>query len=200
MLRVPKVPSFGWHLSTATGQPAAAFGTSVTPGNNTYGTYAELIDGALVTDDVWAVRIQVNSNTVSGAARDTLLTIGIDPTAGTSYTDHISHLLVSDANTYTSDHGGVWYDFPFRIPAGSSIAAKASVNNATVGTLRCWMQLYGRPESSEVSPLGTKFRTFGEVTASSRGTLVTPGTTSEGAWTQLGSALTDANAHRPCGR
>lgn len=191
MIRAQHVPEYLWSLSTTTGQPSGTFGTSVTPGNNTYGTYAELIDGALVTEDVWKLRINVNSNSVSAALRDTLITVGIDPTAGTSYTDKLTDLMVSDAAAYDVHCGGVWYEFPYFIPAGSSIAVKASVNNGTVGSLRCWMTLYGKPKRPEITPLGTIFRSFGAVTASSRGTLVTPGTASEGAWTQLGSATVE---------
>lgn len=184
-------PEYGWSLVTATGRPAAAWGTSVTPGNNTYGSYAELIDGALVTQDVWWIDILISSGATAAAARDLIVTIGIDPSAGTSYVDTINHLLGSGAAAYDVYSGGVWYGFPLRIPAGSSIAAKASVNNATVGTVRVTARLYGLPRHPEVTPLGSFVRSFGVTLGSSSGTTVTPGTTSEGSYAQLGTATAE---------
>ena len=126
-------------------RPAAAWGTSVTPGNNTYGSYAALISGASVTDDAHGILININSVSTSTAAKDCIVTIGIDPAGGASYTAFIEHLLCSCAGAYASAQcgaGGVNYYFPVRVPSGSSIAAKASVNNATVGTVRVAVTLY----------------------------------------------------------
>jgi hypothetical protein len=172
-------------------QPAAAYGTSVTPGNNSYGSYASVIAGASVTDDVFGIYIQVCANTTSTAARDTILTIGLDPAGGTSFTDTINHLLVSCAGLYfgAASGPGVSYFFPLFIKAGTSIGAKASVNNATVGTLRCSVRLLCQPSRPELVRVGSFVTTFGDTVASSTGTAVTAGTASEGTYTQLGSAL-----------
>lgn len=175
-------------------RPAAARGTSVTPGNNTYGSYASLIAGASVTDDIFEIWININSVQVTNTAKDCLVTIGVDPAGGTSFSDKISHLLGSCAgpfNASVSGAGGVWYRFPLFIKAGSSIGAKASVNNATVGTASIHVILFGQPSHPELLRYGTVVRTFGENTAASRGTLVTPGTTSDGSYVQLGSALAE---------
>lgn len=188
-LAVASANDYRWQLSTQQGvRPAAAYGTVVTPGNNTKGSWAELIDGALVTEDVWFILVNLNSNAVSAAARDTLVDIGIDPSAGTSYVVKIPNLLMAGASRYNVGSGGVWYCFPLHIPAGSSIAARSSVNNATVGTHRCFAILLGAPRRPETTRKGTYIEAFGATEASSRGTTVTPGTTSEGAWTQLGTA------------
>lgn len=190
-LLVPSGPEYLWSAQSSTAQPAANYGTAIVPGNNTYGTYTQVMSSATLSEDCWWIRINVNSNNVAAALRDTLLTIGVDPAGGSSYVDTLKHLLVSDAQNYNLGGGGVWYDFPFFIAAGSSIAAKASVNNATVGTLRVFIQVWGRPKYPEITRVGRIFRTFGEVTASSRGTVITPGTTNEGGWTQLGSATAE---------
>lgn len=190
-LIIPAPPQFQWQLATTDAAPTDLYGTSVTPGNNTKGSYAELIDGALVPYDVWLVRINFNSNAVSGAARDTIVDIGIDPTAGTSYSVIIPDLLATSAGPYGLRSIDYW--FPLHIPAGSSIAARASVNNGTVGTLRCWATLFGKPRHPELTWKGSKVEAIGIVSGSSRGTSVTPGTASEGSWTSLGTVTKQAH-------
>jgi len=193
MLYVPSLAEYNWRLSTTAIRPTANYGTVVTPGNNTKGSYAQLIAGASVTEDVYFISININSNSVTTAIRDTILDIGIDQAGGTSYTVKIPDLLCSAASPYNVFAGGVWYHFPIFIKAGSSIGARASVNNSTVGTLRCWARLYGRPSRPEYTKVGHQVLAFGIVAASSRGTLITPGTTSEGAWTSLGAIGTSVN-------
>lgn len=183
--------------SVASGtRPAVAWGTSITPGNNTYDSYTEVMPAASVTDDAHAILININSVSVSTAARDCIVTIGIDPAGGSNYVAFIEHLLCSDAGAYVTAQcgaGGVYYYFPVRVPSGSSLAAKASVNNATVGTVRVAITLYraSRPESVYV---GSFVQTFGAVEASSCGTSVTPGTTSPGDWVSVGTVTTPIRA------
>jgi len=167
-------------------RPAAAWGTSVTPGNNAYGSYVQVLTAT--SDETYLMRVTLNSFAVSAAARDALVTIGIDPAGGSSYSDLIVDLVASCAHTYIA--GPVVYEFPLRVPAGATLAAKATVNNATVGTGSVAIELFGRPSRPELVKAGSFVQTFGNVPASSRGTPVTFGTTGEGAWTQIGSALT----------
>lgn len=170
-------------------RPAAAWGTSITPGNNTYGSYTQVL--AATSDETFLCRITLNSWSTAAAARDALVTIGIDPAGGTSYTDMIVDLVASCAPSYTAGTApATIYEFPLRIPAGATLAAKATVNNATVGTGRVALTLFGRPSRPELVKAGSFVQTFGSTPASSSGTAITPGTASEGAWTQLGSALT----------
>jgi hypothetical protein len=147
---------------------------------------------ASIVNEVWAVWINIHAAQVSAQARDIIVDIGIDPAGGTSYTVHIPDLIGSCAAFHSSGvnaaGGGHSYYFPLMIPAGSSIAARASVNNATVGTVRVWMKVYGKPTYPELTKRGSVCASFGIVAASSRGTVVTPGTTAEGAWVSLGTA------------
>lgn len=177
-------------------QPAAGFGTTVTPAQNAYGSYASIISGANVTDDVYEIWINANSSFTSAEARDALLTLGIDPAGGTSFTDLINHLLISCSGessllTATAVGGGIWYRFPVFIKAGTSIGAKASVNNATVRTVNVHVVLMCRPTHPELLRVGTFVRTFGADTAVSAGTGVTLGGAAEGSFVQLGSALAE---------
>lgn len=183
-------PEFMWHLSSVGGtRPSATWGTSVTPAQNTFTTaaWAEVFAGAAVVNDVWGVSVLVHANSVATAARDTLLNIGIDPAGGTSYSTIIPQLLVSCAGGLGTGGGNVCYYFPIRIPAGSSIAAQASVNNATVGTLRVIVGLFGLPRHPHLTRVGSYVTAIGTVAGSSRGTTVTVGTTSDGSWTSLGT-------------
>jgi hypothetical protein len=170
-------------------RPTAAYGTTVTPGNNTYGSWAQLLTAT--SEDADWIEININSISASATATDTLVTIGVDPAGGTSYTDLIPHLLATAASPYFGSNavGGIWYRFPLRIRAGSTLAARASQNNASPSTGSVLVRLY-RQSRPDVGPrVGTYVKTFGEVTASSKGTDITSGTTAEGAWTQLGSAV-----------
>lgn len=181
---------FRWKVSSVDGtRPAGNLGTSLTPGNNSKGSWAQVYTA--IAYDTWDVEIIVNSGSASAAARDTLIDIGYDPAGGTSYTTLISNLAGGCAGGL-ADLGGQVYHFPVRIPAGSTIAARASVNNATVGTVRVIINLQGRPAHPEWHKVGSYVVTVGDVGASSTGTTVTPGTTSEGAWASLGSPSKEA--------
>lgn len=172
-------------------RPSAAFGATITPGNNSYGSYVSLLAGSSLTDDCYGIAINFNSNNTSAQARDTIATIGLDPAGGSSFTDFILDLLCSSAGSFTGGNnagtGGVWYWFPIFIKAGTSIGCKASINNGTVGTLRANLWCCCRPKRPELVRVGTFVDTLGSTPASSSGTAITPGTTSDGAWTQAGS-------------
>lgn len=187
----PVVNEFGLILSSpADGtQPALAFGTSVTAGNNVYGAYAQLFSGAAVTDDVYGIWLGVNSTGTSAQAKDTILTLGLDAAGGTSYTDTIVDLIFSESGAYGGNRNssGIYYFFPLFIKAGTSIGAKLSVNNATPGTGRVTLQLYCRPSHPELIRVGSTVTTYGSVPGASAGTGITAGTAAEGAWLQLGT-------------
>lgn len=190
MLIVPAPGQLCWQIHSHD-STADATGVSITPGNNTKGSYAQIIAGSSVLYDVWQIRVIFDSNAVSGAARDTIVDIGIDPAGGTSYSVLIPDLLATSAGPYGL--GGIDYTFPLHIPAGSSIGARASVNNGTVGTLRAWVSLLGKPLNPESLWKGSVVEAIGIVSGSSRGTLVTPGAGVEGSWTSLGTVTRQAH-------
>ena len=188
MLMPPQ--TFGFNYVTGnviTVRPGSAgFGTSITPAQNSFGSYTEILSDTSVTRDCYAILINVNSIFTATQAKDSLTTIGIDTAGGTSYVDLIPNLLTSCAGDYGAK-GGIWYYFPVYIPAGSAIAAKGSVNNATVGTQRVAIWLYGAPTNPESLIYGHGVESVGITAASSCGTTVTSGTVSEGSWTSLGT-------------
>lgn len=187
MFWAPSSNDYRWTLPSSTARPAAAFGTSITPGNNTMGSWASVISSASVTHDIWGFLININSVAVSATAKDCLVDIGIDPAGGSSYTTIIPTLLASCAAPYNVGSGGVWYFFPLWKKSGCTVAARAQVNNATVGTARVFITLLGDPVHPETTRVGQSVEAIGVDTANSRGTVVTLGTTSDGAWTSLGT-------------
>lgn len=178
--------TWAYHAGNmVTTRPASTWGTSITPGNNSYGSYASLLSS--LTYDCYFVKVQILAGATSNQARDLIVTIGIDPAGGTSYQTWIPDLLGSNASAGNIIGGGFLYYFPLYAPAGSQIAAKASVNNATVGTVRVMIQLFGQPSRPDAIWCGSSVEAVGIVSGSSRGTTVTPGTTSDGSWTSLGT-------------
>lgn len=176
---------FQWSVSNVDGtRPAANLGTSVTPGNNTKGSWVQLLTA--IAYEAIDVEVRINSGSTSAAARDILVDIGYDPAGGTSYSVLIPDLLGSCAASLT-DLGECAYHFPLKIPVGSTVAARAAVNNATVGTVRVIINVKGRPAHPAMHKVGTYVVAVGITSASSSGTAVTPGTTSDGTWTSLGS-------------
>ncbi len=188
-LFVPNNPSFGYLTGNVLGvRPAASMGTSVTVGtSNSYGSYVEVLAAASLTRDCYGILLNFNNGFITTQSRDTIVTIGVDPAGGTAWVDTIHHLLAVGAGDFTSALGGHWYYFPLFIPAGASIAAKASVNNANAGTINCCVWLYGAPKNLAGLVYGQGVETVGINTAISAGASVTPGTTLEGSWTLLGT-------------
>ncbi len=181
------VNDFTWQTSNIAGtRPAANFGASVTPAQNSKGSYAAVLSTSDVAFDVFGMLININSNAVSAAARDTLVDIGVDPAGGSSYSVLVPNLLGSCATSLTIGYG-INYYFPIWVKAGSSIGARASINNATVGTLRVIVTVFGKPRLPQLAKVGTYVTDFGTTAASSSGTAVTSGTVSVGAYTSLGT-------------
>lgn len=187
-LFVPSGGGFNYVTGNVlTTRPGGTFGTVITPAQNAYGLYTEILSDASVTKDCFGVMLNINGINTSNNIKDSLTTIGIDTAGGTSYVDLIPNLLTSCAAAYANGMGGHWYYFPLYIPAGSAIAAKGSVNNATVGTQRVAIWLYGAPANPATVYAGQGVESIGVTLASSSGTAVTAGTTNDGAWTSLGT-------------
>lgn len=163
------------------------WGTSITPGNNVMGTATSL--GITCTTECYGILVCINGGASQNTVRNMLININMDPAGGTAYTTILlPYLIGSCAAPLGFGTGGIWYYFPIYIPAGATLAAQAQVNNATVGTVgvACWT--FSNPTHPESLRYGYKCEAIGVVTASSQGTAVTPGTTSDGTWTSLGTS------------
>ena len=186
-LWVPSGQDFKWSVESITSRPVAGFGTTVTASGsvNTMGSWASVLSGASVTEDVWGILININSVGASGVNTAGLIDIGIDEAGGTSFTTKIPYLIAGNASTYTVG-GGVYYYFPLFIKAGSSIGAR--FQNVTASrTARVWVTLYGAPARPETTRVGQVVEAIGINAGTSTGTAVTAGTTSPGSWTSIGS-------------
>lgn len=186
MLHTPYSNRFGTTISNyASTRPAAKLGTDCTPGNNTKGSYSQILTA--LSDATYYMRVCFSSVGASAVAKNALVDIGIDPAGGSSYSVLVPDLMASCAAAYGT-LGGVWYEFPIYIPAGATVATRGSVNSGTVGTITTAIQLFGRPSRPDLLRYGTGVVAFGVTAASSSGTAVTPGGASEGTYTQIGSA------------
>jgi hypothetical protein len=191
----PGVNRFGLVIpSVAVGtQPTATYGAAVTPGNLAYGTYVQLLPAT--SDDSWEVEIGINSVGIAATARDCLVQFAWDPAGGTNYgvaaRTSIDHLLASCASAHMGGvsglGGGIGYRFQVRIPASSTIAARAMVNSANVTAINVWCKLRCRPSRPHMIYRGTFVDTYGAVTANAAGTALTPGTAAKGAYVSLGA-------------
>lgn len=192
---------FGLTLSSvAIGtQPVAAQGTAITPGNLSYGAFVQVpvMNGtnAPTSDDSCEVEICVNTVGIAATARDCLVRIGWDPAGGASYgvaaRTSIDHLLASCASAYMAGTsglgGGVTYRFQLRIPAGSTIAAQAMVNSATLTAINVFIRLRCRPSCPDLIYVGSFVDPYGITLGVAAGTAVVPGTAARGAYVSLGA-------------
>lgn len=183
MLHVPVGgQTFGMTTpSWGTTRPAAANGTSVTPAVGSKGSWAQL--GSDLTQDCYGILININSNSASAASRNTTVDIGIDRAGGTSYVVEIADLLAGGSAPYNIGGAGQWFYFPMFIPAPAAIAARAQGTVTTAIRVGC--VLLQQPMNPSMFRKGSFVETLG-ITAPN-GTAITPGTTSEGAWTSLGT-------------
>ena len=174
-------------ITNMTGRPSVTWGTQLTPAQNSYPAYAEIL--ADTAYETFGIEIFIHSGAFSTEARDILVTIGLDHAGGTTYTDcEINNLIATNCGTPL--FGGVRYYFPLYIPAGSAIAAKASVSHATVRSVYVGVRLFGRPTRPELVRAGSYVDTFGAVTAASDGTTITAGEANEGDWTEVTAGAT----------
>jgi len=176
---------FGWKVTNqgSTRPSTTAIGTQCTPGNNSKGSWVQAFSA--IAYETCLVIIQINANSTSGQARDTLVDIGVDEAGGSSYSVKIPDL--SGCMAITPNKGGIFYIFPLRVKAGATIAVRASVNNATVSTCNVMLWLFGLPKNPESIRTITEVVALGVTAASSSGTAITPGTTNDGVWTLIGT-------------
>lgn len=188
-------PKYSFYVSSFDGvRPpgsGSTFGVTITPGNNAKGSWVQAIAAAAMAQDTYIIQVELNSSAVSTAIRSTLVDVGVDPAGGTNYSVVIPDLIAT-ACSFTTAGFGVRYTFRLKITAGSSIALRASVNNATVGTLKGMVSCWGQPSIPVRAGVGV--RAFGITAATSTGTPIAGGdvgTVSDGAWTQLGTVADD---------
>lgn len=187
MLHVPRQSIQSWTYDNWGANPATTIGTAVTPGaSNALGSWTQIASAANIAQDVHGFYVQFHGGATSAQIKNHLVDIGVDPAGGTSYTAIISDFNISESPSLTAA-GAREHFFPFFIKSGSSVAARVRGSNGTAGTVRVAARFYGQRSVPEVFPRGAYADTFGAVTASSRGTTITPGNAADGSWLDLGA-------------
>lgn len=166
--------------SYGTTRPSGAMGTSVTPGVGSLGSYVQL--GSNLTKAAYGVALTLSNNFTAGASRETVVSLGVDEVGGSSFTARISGILCGSASDY-GNAGGVDYYFPIYIPSGAAVGVAAQGTVATA--FRVHAQFLHDPIAPWAIKVGALVETLG-ITGTS-GTTVVPGTTSDGAWTEIGT-------------
>lgn len=174
---------WNWWVSNNSA-PTGTPGTNRAPGtSNSKSAYTQVLSA--LAEDVYMIHLKFTQGNTSAAARDILADIGVDPAGGSSYTVLIPDLIVSCCQ---NDGNGVEYAFPLFIKAGSTVAVRAQVNNATAGNCRCWITCFGAPSRPELVKAGSYCTALTPTTASSSGVAITAGSAAaEGSWTLLGT-------------
>jgi hypothetical protein len=184
------VPGNSWNFvlsNVSATRPAAGWGTVVTPGTApTKGAWAQVLTAANKNAETFGILVHINNGSTAATTRNYHVDVGIDAAGGTAYTVVIPDLLGGHSAPATV--GGIFYYFPLYIPAGASVAVRASGNVAT--TFNVGVTVFGKPRRPDSVMAGQKVVAFGATAASATGTTVTPGTTAEGAYVQLGTATT----------
>lgn len=187
MIHSPFINQWGYSAGNwLTTQPAAAFGTQVTNGNGSYGSWVEVVSA--LAEHCYEIAIVFSAGNASTVNRQQIANIGIDPAGGTNYTTIIPDLICGMAANYDTT-AAVKYKFPIFIPAGSTIAVQTNGNSAS--TINVAIRVLGKPSRPELVKTGSKVIAYG--VAAPVGTAVTAGTASEGAWAELGTIAAGDN-------
>ncbi len=181
MLAYPKTKG-SRREANFSGRPLTTWGTTLTGdavANTEPATETELI--ASTSFDSYWVNILFHTSNTAATVTDGLVNIKVGG-AGSEVTV-IENLLAGWKTTLVGqDHAQ--YGFPLRIPQGSRISATfRCLRTAAPNTVSCLIELIGGGAAPHWT--GTKVESVGALTATSRGTQVTPGTASEGTFTNL---------------
>jgi len=174
--------------SNISGRLATGSGTAVTSDTVAHqfpATYTQLIASTTYDSD-W-VNVWLHANGGSNTRTDSLLTIYVG--ADGSEQPLMPYLLAGwSLDAFQNGLPIKWYGFPLRIPAGSRLSARHQ-SVRTSQACEVIIELLGGGTSHHWT--GTKVEAVGYTTASSSGTTVTPGTTSDGSLTSMGTTVNE---------
>lgn len=164
------------------GRPSATWGTTLTGSATPHALPASPTEVIAATTHEWEwIRLSFHGMAVATTITDALCNVYIGG-AG-------SEVLLIDSLpcgwSSTAALGGIptAYWFPLRIPRGARLSA--SLRNL-IASDTCYIIIEGGVSNGE-HWVGSGVETLGENTAASRGTSVTPGSTSDGAWASIGT-------------
>lgn len=178
----PRGPAY---YSNITGRPSNTWGTGLTASSTTHnlGTITEIVSAANNKYPTHLLRVRFAE--VGGSATVTDMLVNLYVGAASSEVLLIDSLMAGWSAQMSTYQSALSYDFPLYIPAGTRISGAARSVIAS-DTVRVYLELVHLPG---LHPwCGTGVETLGQVTASSRGTQVTPGAASEGSWTSIATS------------
>lgn len=161
------------------------FGLTASGTTHTMGSWTALVDPT--TAPSYGIMVALLDVGASNANTSMLVDIGYGPTGGGNEVVLLPFLNAGAAAALNT--GAVkCFSFPVYIPAGVRVSGRCQ--SAVVSdAVQCIVWLM-QDRTFNVVP-GGFVEAYGEVTASSRGTLVTPGNGSFGSWTSLGTTVRD---------
>lgn len=198
MTAVPKTRSVRTQSNRSGRLNVSSGGTVVTSAGsaNALGTKVDLINTTNFETD-W-VEILFYNNFAAATVTDSLVNIYVGGSGSEQLL--IPNLGAGWVHTGWTGAGIVVkrYGFPLRIPSGSVIRADHQSVRISTG-VTCIINLFGDGHNDHWC--GTKVEAVGAVTASSRGTNILPGTTSDGTFTNLGTTVNEFGFIQPmlCG-
>lgn len=184
MLGIPRTyQAARWDCNISDTPASGSWGTVITADStaHTKGSYAEII--ASTTYDWYGFWMTIPETYVSGSDTSQLMDIAIGAAASES-------IIISNfVSGYSPNAGFQPYFFPLYIPRGSRISARIQ---AVIASDVARVVLWGNNGNSGLpGPLFTGCDTYGDDTATSSGTSVTPGISSSwGSDTNIGSTTT----------
>jgi hypothetical protein len=176
---------FTRYIDSNSGQPGTSLGTGITAAGsaNAMGSWTQLLGATAMP--AYAIQLWLACQSSANSNRAFLADIGIDPAGGSSYSVLIP-TLIFHANDTSQLLGPTRYFFPLFIPADASIAARVQCGTASL-SVAARALLHCAPTQPEAWRCGSFVEAFGVDSAASSGVSITLGTTSEGAWTKIGS-------------
>jgi hypothetical protein len=164
------------------GQPLSTGGTVITPVVGSKGSWAEVF--ASLDSDTYCLIVQVHNSRTSAANRSYAIDVGIGA-AGSEQV--IAPDLIGSNAGVTNNTGGIWYVFPIFIPAGTRVAVRAQ--GSVVTTCRVIVRAFQMPRDQSMVKVAGYVEKLGITGIVA--TALTSGTTSEGAWTSVGTTTRD---------
>lgn len=179
----------GSHLSSRPDNASAIFGTLLTAHATPYEKGSWVQVGSALPYDCYGLWAAFSKALLVETTRRTGCDVGIDATGGTSFTPILTNVIMGNQLEFDYVSELVNWFFPIFIPSGATLGFRLSSSLASEPSYAFWIAI-GAPTHPELCAVGTHVETVGAVSEVT-GTVVTPGTTSEGAWTSLGTTTTE---------
>lgn len=163
--------------------------TTVTAGtSNADGTAVTLLSA--LSRDLHLITVGIGNILTSSQDNSALADLLYDPAGGTSWSSLVDDLLCGWSSTIGGAQDlNVYYAFPIWVPAGASIGMRIRKTGGTASSAKVRVYGFGDPANPDLWWCGQKVESLGIDASNSKGTDVTPGTSSSfGSWTAIGTS------------